>query len=140
MIITLRGGSTEQAARAARCALAVRAKCPGTAVALAVGRGVTEGEGLSGEVIERAAALLATALAEPAEAVHVEAAVAPLLESRFVVTARGAEMLLHAERSAFESARVVLGRVTPFVGRTRELSTIDNAFASSLADLRRRRS
>ncbi|HEX4515775.1 MAG TPA: AAA family ATPase, partial [Polyangiaceae bacterium] len=135
MIITLRGGSTEQAARAARCALAVHAACPGTAIALAVGRGVTESEGLSGEVIERAAALLSTALADPADAVHVETALAPLLESRFVVTTRTEGMLLHAERSAFESARVVLGRVTPFVGRTRELATIENAFASALADL-----
>jgi tetratricopeptide (TPR) repeat protein len=132
MIITLRGGSTEQATRAAQCALAVHAKCPGTAIALAVGRGVTEGEGLSGEVIERAASLLATALADPADGVHVEKTLAPLLESRFVVTA---DRLLHAERSAFESARVVLGRVTPFVGRARELGMIENAFAGSLTDL-----
>jgi len=135
MIITLRGGSTEQAARAAQCALAVHEKCPGTAIALAVGRGVAEGEGLSGEVIERAAALLTAALADTADAVHVEATVAPLLESRFVVTAGSGAMLLHAERSAFESARVVLGKVTPFVGRARELSMIENAFAGSITDL-----
>ncbi len=134
-IVTLRGGAaTDQATRAARCAIALRAVCPGAAIALAIGRGLAEGASASGEVIERAAALFATASRDPNEAIHVEASVVPMLQSRFIVAPGASGTLLHGERQSFESARVVLGRVTPFVGRARELAMLENAFASTIVE------
>jgi len=136
VIVTLRGGASvsDQALRAAQCALALRAACPGAAIALAVGRGVADGSSASGAVIERAAALLERAVAASADAVHVEASVVPLLEPRFVLTDDAGGPLLRAERSALESSRVVRGRPTPFVGRSRELAAIENAFTTAMLE------
>ena len=136
VVVTLRGGGAgaDQAARAARCALAIRAVCPGALIALALGLGVTGSGPASGEVIERAASLLTSAMRDPSDGVHVEAEVVPLLEPRFVVAPGRAGMLLHAERHALESARVLLGRVTPFVGRAREMATLEQAVAVTLAE------
>jgi tetratricopeptide (TPR) repeat protein len=134
-VVALRGGAgTDQASRAARCALALRAQLPGSAIALALGLGVDGSGPVAGEVIERAASLLAIAIADPSDGVHVEQDVAALLEPRFVVARGRRGMLLHAERHALESARMLLGRVTPFVGRGRELSTLEQAVATSVAE------
>ncbi len=135
MVITLQasGSATDQAARAARCALALREACPGAAIALAVGRGVAESGVATGEVIERAAALLAAARRLDSEGVHVEPSLVPLIEDRFAV-ATGPLDMLQFERASLEPGRVVLGRVTPFVGRARELSTLEQTLAESIED------
>lgn len=127
------GSATDQAAHAARCALALRAACPGTSIALALGRGVSDSGVPAGEVIEHAAALLDSARRHDSEGIHIEASVAPLLEERFVV-AKGTHHMLHAERDSFESTRVLLGRVTPFVGRMREISTLEQTLTESVME------
>ncbi len=136
VVVTLSctGPATDRAARGARCALALRSACPGSVIALALGRGVAGESGrVAGEVIERAAALLASARDE-ADAVHIEPGIVPLLEAQFVVAPGSSNMLLHAERHALESARMLLGRVTPFVGRAREMATLEHTFATTVAE------
>ena len=135
VVVTLRvaGSATDQAAHAARCALALRAACPGAAIALALGRGVSDSGVATGEVIEHAAALLASARRRDSEGVHIERGVAPLLEERFVV-GKGVHDMLHSERDSFESTRVLLGRVTPFVGRARESSMLEQTLTESVIE------
>lgn len=135
VVVTMRvgGSATDQAAHAARCALALRAVCPGAAIALALGRGVADSGMAAGEVIEHAAALLTTARTGSADGVYVEASLAPLVEARFVVS-KGAPTLLHAERNELEVGRVLLGRVTPFVGRTRELMTLEQTLTETVLE------
>ncbi len=135
VVVTLRvaGSATDQAAQAARCALALRDACPGATLALALGRGVETSGIAAGEVIERAAALLASAQRRGGEGVYIEPAVASLLDDRFVV-AIGSHHMLQSERSSFESARLLLGRVTPFVGRGKELNTLEQTLTESILD------
>src|SRR5262249_12797111 len=52
------GAATDQAVRAARCALAIRRALPDVAMVVATGRGMLAGRGPIGEVIERAVRLL----------------------------------------------------------------------------------
>ena len=137
LIVALRGegAGTDQATRAARCALAIRAACPGPIVALALGRGSDSGGArvVAGEVIDRAASLLAIAK-DASEGVLVESSVVSLLESRFVVASSSGLVVLHGERDALAPGRILLGHVTPFVGRMREMATLEQAFATALVE------
>ena len=136
IVVAMRGegAGTDQATRAARCALVVRGACPGPIVALAIGRGSAQSGTVAGEVIDRVASLLTAASRVTSDGVHVEPSVVPLLESRFVVACDANGAVLHAERDALTAGRMLLGHVTPFVGRTREMATLEQAFATSVAE------
>jgi hypothetical protein len=128
-----RGSATDQAAQAARCALAMRRILPDTAMVLATGRGVLEGRLPVGDVIDRAISLWRAQV--PARGgpagntpprgrprvvagaygpIHLDEVTRGLLDARFEVL--GLE--LHGERAAAEAeTRRLLGKVTPCVGR-----------------------
>lgn len=135
------GVATDQAVRAARCALALREAMPRAAVALATGFGSFDGAMPHGEVIDRAASLLAEAAQESSAAarpVLVDAVSHGLLDGRFLLERRGEDAaLLGAPARA--PARTLLGRVSPFVGRKRELAmlqaTIDESAEQSVAQV-----
>ncbi len=137
VVVTLRGegAATDLATRAARCALELANLCPDSPFALALGRGVSESGIAAGEVIERAAALFQRARRQRDRGIHVEESLATLLDARFVVTRddEGAPTL-HAERDSYASTRLLLGRVTPFVGRTRELATLEQAWSEAVSE------
>jgi eukaryotic-like serine/threonine-protein kinase len=118
------GVAPDHAARAARCALALRDALPGAALVVASGRSaVGRGGGtLVGEVIDRAAAA-AAGLASGQ--IAVDPATAGLLDPRFVLVDRGARRLLGGLRDAGEPVRTLLGRATPLVGRDRELAALE---------------
>jgi tetratricopeptide (TPR) repeat protein/predicted Ser/Thr protein kinase len=123
--LSLRGAATDLAARAARCALAIRAEVPGVPLSLATGRAVISGRTTAGQVIDRAASLLVAAGAAPAP-ILVDDPTARLLEDRFVLGSSDGfhpAFALRAERGE-EGPRTLLGRPTPFVGRERELSSL----------------
>ena len=150
---------TEQAARAARCALAMRAALPGVPMVLATGRGVVDGDLPVGEVIDRAARALAGA---PGDAVRLDEITAGLLDARFDVafdagpgaigdapsgppTIRDASgpptdvderppPTLRGERGAELAVRTLLGKPTPCVGRERELALLAATFESCASD------
>lgn len=117
------GAATDQAARAARCALAMRHFAPSVPMAIATGWGEVAGRGAVGEVIDRAARLLRDARELPRGAVAVGEIAAGLLDARFDVRDEGGAHVLRGERAP-DGARAVLGRETPFVGRRRELATL----------------
>ncbi|WP_437961754.1 protein kinase [Sorangium sp. So ce119] len=130
--LTGRGGAGtmvafDLAARAAQCALAMKARLPGRPVALATGRAQV-GERLpSGDVIDRAVARLREAEGD----VRIDEVTAGLAAPRFEVTGDGPSFLLKGERDGSEPEGTLLGRVTAFVGRDRELAMLRGLFEQS---------
>lgn len=112
--------ATDQAASAARLALALKAARPSLAVGVATGRGVVGADTAIGEVIARAGALVG---ASPG--IVVDPTTAGLLADRFRMRldALGAELL--AEDETGRTARRV-------VGRDRELALAESLFSRVL--------
>jgi tetratricopeptide (TPR) repeat protein len=122
-----RGTATDAAAQAARCALEMRALLPGTRIVLTTGRAAYSGTWPVGTTIDRAADLLgdsgdATVVVDPATA--------GLLDGRFEIVATPGGLVLGGERAAV--GRTLLGRPSPFVGRDRELATLEALVAAAL--------
>lgn len=126
IVVTLagRGPPPDQAVVAARAALRIRARLPHTAVTISTGRAVIFGQLPVGAVIDRGAELLRD---EPAGNIRLDETTAGLLDSRFVLDGESRRMLL-GERELYDSPRTLLGRVTPFVGRARELAALEATF------------
>ncbi|MET0285604.1 MAG: protein kinase [Polyangiales bacterium] len=119
-------GVTEHAVASARCALALHQLLGEHArLAVCLGR-ATVGDALpAGELYERGAALLAST---PDGALRIDDACAALLDARFEITGTGDARTLVRERTGGDAPRTVLGQVTTFVGRDRELSQLQLSF------------
>jgi tetratricopeptide (TPR) repeat protein len=138
LVITLsgRGAATDQAARAARCALALRSAQPAARVVLCTGRCEVGARVPTGEVIDRAARL-SRAVADSrraAPAVHLDEVTSALLDIRFDVRPGPHGPELHGEQEMFDTARTLLGRRTPFVGRERELAALEAVVAEARSE------
>src|SRR6185437_16696089 len=113
-----------------RCALALREKLPDTTISVATGRGESAGRFPVGEVIDRAARLLRDAPPSAAitrgqpRPVHLDALTSGLLgpEFEWQSSPEGGWLLSASARGT--AARTLLGRVTPCVGRDREVSRL----------------
>lgn len=133
-VVTLGGHDlvSDQAARAAACALATRAVFPRLPMAIATGRTEVGGPSPIGEVIERAARLLAgrtAALARGGGAtIAVDGGTASLLDAGFEIDAEGEERVLLGGRATELPGRTLVGRVTPMLGREWELQSIEGFF------------
>jgi hypothetical protein len=128
------GAATDQAASAARAALAlsVLEKAP---VVIATGHAEVSAGGLAGEVIDRAARALAGAAAGE---IVLDDVTAKLLEGRFEMAASDPRRtLLLGPCAVGPEARTLLGRRTSCVGRARELALLDDiteeCFATPIA-------
>ncbi len=129
VLVTLEGAgsATDQAARAAQCALSLRRMLRDLPIALVTGRSDASGRLPVGAVIDRAAALLAGppgAGARRSPGVLLDAVTRSLLDVRFDVAEGpdGPELL--DERAVGEEPRTLLGRPSPCVGRDRELRAL----------------
>jgi predicted ATPase len=129
LLITLpaAGQLREQAAQIARCALALRKDLPGATMGIATGRAMLLAKLPVGPVVDQASALIEN---EPAGAIRIDAVTAGLLPARFRVTG-DLERRLLGESPADDRPRLVNGRVGPFLGRDRELSTLVALFRES---------
>jgi tRNA A-37 threonylcarbamoyl transferase component Bud32/tetratricopeptide (TPR) repeat protein len=131
VVLEATSAATDQAARAARCALALRTIAGDAPIALSTGRGDATARWPVGEVIERAVEVLrlSEARRDPAgdepRPIDLDDLTAGLLDPRFDVRTEGARVRLHGQRDVRGPGRTLLGRPTPFVGRTRELSTLE---------------
>ncbi len=131
--------ATDQAARAARCALAMRAVAPDVAMGLATGRSVLTGRLPVGDAIDRAAALLRDhpprepSPGEP-RPVRIDDATAGLLDARFELRGDHAGLELVRERTLVEATRTLMGRPYPCYGRERELATLVGIFDECVAE------
>ncbi len=121
----------DEAMRAARAGLAVANAIPSARVTVAVGHAVRGRANLAGEALERAACQLE--IAHPG-AVRLDTYAAAAIEGRFVVqedTQGG--VLLREDASGF-GARQLLGRITPTVGREKEIALLQGIFAELVED------
>ncbi len=127
MVAFASGTATDLAMRAARCALALQDVGPGLAMALAAGWALSQGGSLSGDLPDQAVALLQRTgrRLDATPGIRINALAGELLGDRFE-TELGAdgERLLRAERAQLDGGRALLGRVSPFVGRARELASL----------------
>ena len=136
IVVTLagKGSASDQAAHAARCALALRSHLIEAHVVLATGLATVTGRSAVGEVLERAASILASARTRQVgmsdETLHGQSPVfldettAGLLDMRFDVGGDDRGLFIRGLRERETRARTLLGKPTPFVGRERELSTL----------------
>ncbi|HEX3473520.1 MAG TPA: protein kinase [Kofleriaceae bacterium] len=117
--------ATDQAARAARCALAMSALAPHRALAIAIGRTESGGGLPEPDVIDRASRLLAHT-GEPAgrAPIALDEISAGLLDARFDVVEHASQLQLRGERAVLHGARTLLGRPTSCVGRDWELGAL----------------
>nr|MBK7069616.1 protein kinase [Deltaproteobacteria bacterium] len=136
VVLTAAGAATDLASRAARTALALRAEHPGAALVVATGSAEVGASLPSGEVLDRAATLLAASPASPSpeEAIALDTLTAELLRARFDVrvTPRGA--LLAGEGSADPARPAGATGALPFVGRERELSQLLSLYDATVAE------
>ncbi|MCC7542282.1 MAG: protein kinase, partial [Deltaproteobacteria bacterium] len=140
LMVILRGADapTDQAVRAARCALGVRRYLRDVPMALATGRGERAGGILVGELIDRIARgfqdehrLARETLVDMSETkpIRIDDVTAALLDERFDVRGDEAEGLrLFGEIEAREADRTLLGRSLPMLGRDAELATLEQAY------------
>jgi len=134
-VVTILGSdaASDQAIKAARCALALKQIAPTAPMALATGRGVIAGGWPVGEAIDRAARLVGAGGVD----VRIDEVTAGLLDSRFVVRGDEAGLMIAGERDLVEVTRTLLGKPTPCVGRDRELALLggllDEAFGEPMA-------
>ena len=134
LMVTTQGAglAVDQASLAAGCALALRAALPGWVMSVATGRADVGEQRAVGDAIERAARTLRERLgsATPA-AIDLDDVTAGLLDLRFDVAVGPLGLELSGERDVAEAARTLLGRPTSFVGRDREMATLEALFAES---------
>jgi len=121
----------EQAARAGRCAIAVRDALGPVPIALAAGRGLVSSGALLGEAIDRAASLLALGLGH---AIRIDDASAALMRDRFDIHRDEAGYYLGTGKREEEHTRRLLGRPTKVVGRARELRNLEALFEECVSE------
>ncbi|HTJ47682.1 MAG TPA: protein kinase [Kofleriaceae bacterium] len=112
------GAATDRAIAAARAALSIQRQTGGAA-AVATGRSTRRGAAPAGEALDRAIDLLVVARAGD---VVVDDATASLIESRFAL--RGGRGVRHLTGERTDGERRLLGKVTPLVGRDREVKLV----------------
>jgi tetratricopeptide (TPR) repeat protein len=121
----------DQVTLAARFALALRAHHEKAPIALATGRSATRKASALGEAIERAASRLSQQTeARPSGPlpVAIDSTTAALLDLRFEWREGETGPELWGERDRAETARNLLGKPTPCVGRESELRMFEQAF------------
>lgn len=149
MTLSGRGGAIiDQAAKAARCALAARALMPENEMVLATGRRRATKRAPLGDLIDRAAAILRSAgrmksmnrngqdgpERSPAR-IRLDAMSAGLLGPSFEVGGDSLSLFLESERHPREaSVRTLLGKATPCVGRERELAVLNGLWEECIGE------
>jgi eukaryotic-like serine/threonine-protein kinase len=144
IVVTLPGrhSATDQATRAARCVLAMRAAAPNVPMVLVTGRAVLEERMPTGDAVDRAIRMLQQRSASDVDdlaagkklPIHIDEVTAGLLDTRFAVKTDSAGLELIGEQAAVDAGRMLLGKPTPCVGRERELVTLEGVFAECVAD------
>ncbi|MES1210471.1 MAG: protein kinase, partial [Pseudomonadota bacterium] len=123
--------ATDQAARAARCALAIRTVLADVPLVVSTGHGRFSTWSAVGDVIDNGVLLLR---GTAPGAIRLDDVAAGLLDARFEVWRDGTAAYLRAERDGFGVQRQLLGKATPFVGRGREMSMLTNLYAGTAAE------
>jgi tetratricopeptide (TPR) repeat protein len=120
-------GATERALAAARCALSLRQHLPTMPISVATVRG-SGGDDDVVKAIDRAAMLVRDAPRSArtgSQPIRIDETTAGLLDARFDVRTGESGLELVAESGPGDESRKLLGVAVPFLGRDRELLTLD---------------
>ncbi len=119
-------GVREQASRAAHAALELSHVLPDWSIAVATPSMEAGGRGLLGAMLERAAARLSTrGDTEAVRAVRLDDVTAALLDAAFFVEESASGSVLRSFSPLRDDARPLLGKITPCVGREKELRLLE---------------
>ena len=131
--------ATDQAMQAARAAQVLQAHLPDWPVALVTERSLS-GVQYPVAAIERAKRLIdfgSELGTGSSTTLWLDELTAGLLDTRFLVRTADASVglfVLERERAGLDEVRPLLGRATPYVGRTQELQLLDLVFRGGMAD------
>lgn len=127
-----KGSATDLAAEAARAALLIQSAWPDATIAAVTGRGLSGARTTVGEVFDRAAELLRKN--PDAKQVLLDEVTAGLLGLRFAIdtSESGTRILRHGQVT--DTARPLLGKPTPCVGREIEIAMLESALAATISD------
>ncbi len=126
------GSAVDRADQAAQCALILRASLPGVPICIVSGRGLVSARVVDGKVLDRGVRALRMTRPGP---IHLDDASVDMLTGRFTIEHTGDNAsYLRAESTLLDSRPLLLGKVTPCVGRTRELATLEVVFAGCAAE------
>ena len=114
----------EQSARAARCALIAGNLEPEAAIVLASGFCDSSEPDAVWRVLDHAASLLSAEAPGPGRGIRIDASTASLLDPRFDLRRAPWGWELAGERETGTGVRTLLGRASPYVGRTSELGAL----------------
>ncbi len=128
--------ATDQAAQAARCALALSAIAADRPLAIAMGRTELGLRLPEGDVIDRASRLVAQDVRQPDDLplIALDDVIAGLLDARFDVIEHDSQLVLCGERPVMQGARTLLGRPTTCVGRDWELGALAGLLDESIEE------
>jgi hypothetical protein len=127
---------TDQATRAAQCAMWLKARWPEAMVALGTGSGLLHHRSMAGEAFDRTAALLRDHAGRPgSDRIMIDEVTRGLLEVRFVTerTSSGVYVLTGDELS-LDATRPLLGKPTPCVGREAELAMLEALLSTCIEE------
>jgi tetratricopeptide (TPR) repeat protein len=125
------GTAVDRAERAARCALAVRARFPELSVVMVTGRGQIAARVLEGDTIDRGVRALA---GTPPGVVRIDDATAGMLAAQFHTDRDDGGTTLRAEINFGASPSSAPAPPSPFVGRSRELTMLEGMFVGTVSD------
>jgi tetratricopeptide (TPR) repeat protein len=125
------GSAVDRADQAAQCALILRANLPGVPICVVSGRGLVSARVVDGKVLDRGVRALQLARPGP---IGLDEATAGMLTGRFNLERAEDGFYLRADGSALDTRPLLLGKVTPCVGRTRELATLEVVFAGCASE------
>jgi eukaryotic-like serine/threonine-protein kinase len=127
--------ASDRATKAARCALRMHALRPELTLAVATGSFETTLQGPVGAAIDRAAGLLAEDDPVDAPALLVDELTAGLFGGKFDLQQRAdGALLLIGELEELDAPRLLMGKLTPCVGRDKELALLEATLAECSED------
>jgi hypothetical protein len=136
LIMTWAGSEApaEQTARAARCALIARKIEPDGTIVLASGFCDSSEPDAVWRVLDHAASLLSAEARCPGSGIRIDTNTAGLLDPRFHIRQARPGWELAGERETGTGVRTLLGRASPYVGRTSELRALLEAVNGCVED------
>jgi len=125
------GSAVDRAERAAQCALTLRAHLPEVSICVATGRGLVSARVVEGEIIDRGVRMLQRT--RPG-AIKLDDVSAGMLEARVQVVRQGGSLVLGSDRIQQGARPRLLGKPSTFLGRTRELSTLESVLTGCVSE------
>ena len=127
------GAATDQARRAADCALTLWRMRLDLCLVVATGRSATTNRVPAGVAIDAAAERLGE-LQDPGQGIAIDDLTADLLDPAYKLRGARGDRWLLARRSAADATRLLMGKPTPFVGRTKELGLLELTLSECLEE------